>query len=80
MSAEYQKCSADLSEEQKHTELKVHLMRRGLSQRQIARDLGITVQYLNDIIRGRRRAPSLRQRLIQDFEIPAQYLEEKTAA
>lgn len=65
-----------------HISLKLHLMRRGLSQRRIARELGITVQYLNDILQRRRKAPKLRNRLVEEFEIPAEYLliEGRTAA
>lgn len=58
-----------------HTEFKVHLIRRGLSQRKLARELGITVQYLNDVVRGRRKAHQVRVRLICEFGIPAELVE-----
>jgi transcriptional regulator with XRE-family HTH domain len=53
-----------------HTELRVHLLRQGLSQRGLAKQLGITVQYLNDVLHGRRNGKPIRARLAAEFGIP----------
>ncbi len=64
-----------MSANTKHTELKVHLLRQDKSQRQIAKTLGITVTYLNDILRGRRKGEGIRQRLVAEFGIPAELIQ-----
>jgi transcriptional regulator with XRE-family HTH domain len=65
-------------------ELKVWLLRRGLSQRSIARQLGVSVQYLNIIVQGKRKGSAIRKRLVTEFGIPAELVnyrpEEKAAA
>ena len=59
----------------RHTDFKIWLLRRNISQRRIARDLGISVQYLNDIIKGDRKAPHIRVRLICEFGVPPKLIE-----
>jgi plasmid maintenance system antidote protein VapI len=68
-----------------HTQLRIHLLERNLSQRGIAKKLGITVQYLNDVLRGRRSGSSIRGRLSSEFGIPSHLIQkcgnqEKTEA
>lgn len=58
------------SDEERHIDFKVHLVRRSLSQRRIARALGISVVYLNQVIRGRRKGVNIRKRLVSEFGIP----------
>jgi transcriptional regulator with XRE-family HTH domain len=52
-------------------EFKVALLRRGLTQRQVARKLGISDRYMSDIILGNRKAPRIRARLVKELGLPA---------
>jgi transcriptional regulator with XRE-family HTH domain len=52
-------------------ETKVFLLRNGWDQPTVARRLGITKQYLNCILHGKRKALRIRQRLIDEFGFPA---------
>ena len=65
-------------------ELKVWLLRHKLSQRRIAKQLGVSTQYLNFIVQGKRKGHSIRRRLVSEFGIPAELVnyrpEEKAAA
>lgn len=45
-------------------ELKIHLIKNGITQLDLARQLGISPQYMSDVVKGRRKAPHIRQRLI----------------
>jgi transcriptional regulator with XRE-family HTH domain len=58
----------------RHTELKVYLLRHGLSQHRLARDLGLSVQHLNRILMGTRHSPRVVAKLITLFDIPASLL------
>jgi transcriptional regulator with XRE-family HTH domain len=66
-------------------DLKCWLIRHGLSQPKVARQLGITRQYLSDIFKDKRKAPLVRRRLIREIGIPAELVglndtEQKTKA
>lgn len=52
-------------------ELKCWLIRNGLTQIQVARQLGITRQYLDFILKGKRKAPKMRRRLVAEIGMPA---------
>jgi transcriptional regulator with XRE-family HTH domain len=52
-------------------EVKVFMLRKGWDQPTVARQLGITKQYLNGILHGKRKALHIRQRLIDEFHFPA---------
>lgn len=52
-------------------ELKCWLIRHGLTQPKVARRLGITRQYLSDIIKGKRKAPRVRRQLVEEIGIPS---------
>jgi predicted XRE-type DNA-binding protein len=51
-------------------ELKCWLIRHGLSQPKVARQLGITRQYLSSILKSERKAPHIRRKLV-DLGLPA---------
>lgn len=54
--------------------LRLHLIRRDLRPSDLAAGLGISVQYLNNILAGVRRAEPIRTRLIEEYGIPASLL------
>jgi transcriptional regulator with XRE-family HTH domain len=56
-------------------ELKILLLRRGLTQPELASQLGITKQYLNDILHGKRKALHVRSRLVHEFGFPEHLVE-----
>lgn len=51
-------------------EIKIWLLRSGLDQPALARHLGITKQYLNDILHGKRKALHIRRRMVEEFGCP----------
>ncbi len=53
-----------------HTELKILLLRVGITQRELAQKLGVCPQYLNRVLRGKRAGYSLRNRLVHDYGFP----------
>jgi transcriptional regulator with XRE-family HTH domain len=65
-------------------ELKCWLVRHGLSQPKLARQLGITRQYLSFILKSQRKAQHIRRQLVVDFGLPAELVsyspEERKAA
>lgn len=58
--------------QEQYTELKVHLLRRGLSQRRIAKEIGISQQWLSDVLTKGWPAPHIRKKLIRKYKIPAE--------
>ncbi|MCA9642247.1 MAG: helix-turn-helix transcriptional regulator [Myxococcales bacterium] len=63
-------------------EIRALLLRRGLSVRQVAQDLSISPQYLYDILKNRRQAKQVRERLVSEIGIPRSLVafEERRAA
>jgi transcriptional regulator with XRE-family HTH domain len=55
-------------------EIKVFLLRKGLDQPTVARQLGITKQYLNDILHGKRKALHIRNRMVEELGFPPQLI------
>lgn len=55
----------------RHTELRIHLLRIGLSQRQIAMRLGVCFQQLNQVLLNKRPGRHLRRRLVEEIGLPA---------
>jgi DNA-binding Xre family transcriptional regulator len=53
-------------------ELKVFMLRNGWDQPTLARRLGITKQYLGDILHGKRKALHIRNRMIEELGFPKQ--------
>jgi plasmid maintenance system antidote protein VapI len=51
-------------------DLKVAMWKRELTGRRMAKLLGISESYLSEIIHGRRKAPAIRQRLVEEFGFP----------
>ena len=52
-------------------DLKIYLIKRKLPQYQLAAKLGITQQYMSDIVHGKRRAKNIRMRMVQELGFPA---------
>ena len=48
-----------------HTELKVFLIRKKMSQRKLAVQLKITPQYLNEVLTGKRPGSRIRKELVE---------------
>lgn len=59
-------------------ELKCWLIRHNLTQPKVARQLGITRQYLSGIINGKRKAPNMRRRLVSEIGIPAELIADES--
>jgi hypothetical protein len=55
-------------------EFKIFLLRKGFNQSSFALHVGISVQYMSDIVLGKRRAPKLRRRLIDEFGVPSRLI------
>jgi DNA-binding CsgD family transcriptional regulator len=55
----------------RHTELKVHLIRAGKSQRSLARSLKVSVAYLNQVLMGHKPGAKVRAGLVE-LGIPAE--------
>ncbi len=55
----------------RHTELRIHLLRIGVSQRQIAIRLGVCFQQLNQVLLDKRPGRELRRRLVEEIGLPA---------
>lgn len=56
---------------EQYLQLRMHLMRRGLSLRRIAQALDISHQWLGAVLRKGWPAPHIRQRLEDEYDIPA---------
>jgi transcriptional regulator with XRE-family HTH domain len=54
-----------------HKALKIHLIHVGKSQRSLARKLKVSVQYLNQVLMGRKPGVKVRQGLVE-LGIPAE--------
>jgi transcriptional regulator with XRE-family HTH domain len=54
---------------------KIELLKRRLTAKQLADSLGISETYMSDIIIGRRKAPAIRRRLIEEFNFPPRAVE-----
>ena len=52
-------------------ELKIYLMKQGVTQYQLAERLGVTQQYVSDVIRGKRKAHGIRHRMVDELGYPA---------
>ena len=62
-------------------EITIFLLRKGITRPELARRLGITNQYLHDILHGKRRALHVRSRLVHEFGFPEDLVEyQKKAA
>lgn len=58
-----------------YRQLAALLALRNVSQRTLAKQLGISFQYLHDIFLNRRRAQTVRDRLVEEFKIPRELVE-----
>ena len=58
-------------------ELKIELLRRGIACNEIADRLGISPQYLCDVMKGRTSAPHIRKRLVEEIGLPAHLVAHK---
>lgn len=54
------------------TNIKIELLRLGLSQAQVAEQLRISRQYMCDIVQGRRAPQKIIARLIGEIGLPVQ--------
>ncbi len=61
-----------------HIRFKVWLIENETSQRKLAQQLGVTVQYLCDVLRGRRPGRRLRRRLVEECGVPVHLAEPRT--
>jgi len=52
------------------TNFKIELLKRGLSQVEVASKLGISKQYLCDIVQGRRCPQPLVRRMVTEIGLP----------
>jgi transcriptional regulator with XRE-family HTH domain len=50
--------------------LKAHLVGIGLKQTDLAKRLGISTRYASDIVLGKRKAPELRRRMVEEIGLP----------
>jgi transcriptional regulator with XRE-family HTH domain len=53
-----------------NTELRILMLRRGLTQAQLAEQLGVTRPYMNRILTGRADGFRVRVRLVREFGFP----------
>jgi transcriptional regulator with XRE-family HTH domain len=56
-------------------ELKILLLQRGITLQSVAHDLGVSRQYLYDILHGKRKALHVRSRLVHEFGFPEHLVE-----
>jgi len=54
----------------RHLQLRIWLLEHGLSQRAIARRLGVSPQYLNQVLLGRKPGLGIRRRLVRELGFP----------
>lgn len=54
------------------TERKVALLRAGITQSQIARQLRTSLQYVNDVLYGRRRSPRIEAAIAEAIGRPVE--------
>ncbi len=52
------------------SKFKIELLKRGLSQVEVARRLEISKQYMCDIVQGRKCPKHLTSRLVEEFGLP----------
>lgn len=56
-------------------ELQTLLERDGMTQAQLAEHVGVSFQYINDMIRGHRKAkPAMRRRIAEALKVPQSML------
>lgn len=58
------------NQQEYNTELRILLLRRGLTQRELAQQLGIRREYLNRILTGAKGGYRIRVRLVREFAFP----------
>lgn len=51
-------------------ELKIELLRRGLTQNAIARHFGVSRQFIYDILHSNKRMDSYRKRIVTELGLP----------
>ena len=62
------------------SKIKIQLIERDLTQTKLARDLGISKQYLCDILQGRKRPQPIINRLVDELKFPRSLFPEKRKA
>ena len=55
--------------------IRLHLVSNDLTVVQLARQLGLSRQYLYDIFQGNRPAPGVRKRLVEEFGFAPELVE-----
>lgn len=62
------------------TNIKIELLRSGVTQSEIARSLGMSVGSVNDVITGRRNNPKIKSAIAQALDTTVDQLFAKEAA
>ncbi len=62
-----------------HTELRILLLRHGITQRELARRLNVSPEYLNRVLRGHRAGYAIRNRMVLEFGFPTWLLDSDAA-
>lgn len=58
-----------------YKEFRIHLLQEEKTVREVAGRLGISVQYLADVLKGNRPGRTVRERLVKECGVPAHLVE-----